>query len=167
MDRTVIQKCYRKCGILDKDFNVVQQVHLDADPFCDLDTMPGDEVPQLPNLIQKTCGGNECLYNDDVDIPMSFDLDDEHWQDKFLKEIGFRGEKHCKEDQEDSDDEAEPQPSEAERTRSIKTSSNALVAIKDLSTFLQIKGHTTEANEVIKFSSQVTRLYHSELSLSR
>lgn len=107
------------------------------------------------------------MYNDDVDIPTSFDLDDEHWQDKFPEEIGSRGEKHCKENHEDSNDEAEPQPREAERTSSIKTYSDALVAIKDLGTFLQKKGHTTEANEVMKFSSQVTRLYHSELSLSR
>ena len=112
-----------------------------------------------------TCRTDICSYDEDADIPTSFDLDDENWQEKFFQELGPRSKEHCGEDQEDQEV-ADPQSSETEHTSSIKTYSDALIAMEDLSTFLQNKGHKTEANEVMKFSSQVTSLYYSELSSS-
>ena len=40
VDSEVIKKCFRKSGILDKDFNVIEEFSLDEDPFCDLDDEP-------------------------------------------------------------------------------------------------------------------------------
>lgn len=132
--------------------------------------MPVQEAqdPELLDLVQKTCGKDGCSYDEDIDIPTSFDLDDENWQEKFFQELGPRSKQHCGEDQEDQEESdvevADPQSSETQCTSSIKTYSDA---IEDLSTFLQNKGHTTEANEVMKFSSHVTSLYCSELCSSR
>ena len=122
------------------------------------------------DLIQKICETDGCSYDEDADIQTSFDLDDENWQEKFFQELGPRSKEHCGEDQEDQEESdvevADPQSSETEHTSSIKTYSYALIAIEDLSTFLQNKGHKTEANEVMKFSSQVTSLHYSVLSSS-
>ena len=57
VDSTVVQKCFRRSWILDKNFNVVQESSLDEDPFCNLEesvTIPlAQEVqdPELLNLI--------------------------------------------------------------------------------------------------------------------
>ena len=99
--------------------------------------MPAQEVqhPELLDMIQKTCGTDG--YDEDADIQTSFYLDDENWQEKFFQELGPRSKEHCGEDQEDqegSDVEfADPQSSETEHTSSIKTYSDALIAIEDLS----------------------------------
>ena len=174
MDSTVILKYFRRCGLLDKDFNVVQESCLDEDPFRDLDpSMPAQEMqdPELLDLIQKTCGEDGCSYNKDVDIPTCFDLDDVNWQERFFQELGPRSKQHCGEDEKDQDESdvevADPQSSETEHTSSIKTYIYALIAIEDLNLFLQNKGHATEANEVMKFSNQVTSLYCSKPSSSR
>ena len=52
----------------------------------------------LLDLVRKACRGGECLYNDDIDFPTSFDLDDVRWQERVFQEIGSRGKKHCEDD---------------------------------------------------------------------
>ena len=54
VDSTVIQKCFRRCGFLNKDFNAVSESPIDKDPFCDQDpSMLGEEAqdPELADLI--------------------------------------------------------------------------------------------------------------------
>ena len=132
--------------------------------------MPAQEMqdPQLLDLIQKMCGEDGCSYYKDVDIPTRFDIDDVNRDERFFQELGPRSKQHCGDDEEDQEENdvevTDPQSSDTERTSSIKTYSDALIVIEDL---LQNKGHTTEANEGIKFSSQVTCLYFSKLSSSR
>ncbi len=67
VDSTVVPKCFRKSGksgksgILDKEFNVVQEFNLHEDPFSDLDdeqsasAQEGND-PKLLDLMQETCG---------------------------------------------------------------------------------------------------------------
>ena len=122
--------------------------------------MPAQEEQdqELLELIQKTCGNDGYSYDDDVAIPTSFDLDDEKWQENFFQDLGpSRSKQPCsgedqEEDEEDNDVEFAdcPQSSAQGRTTSIKTYSDALIAIEDLSLFLRGKGHATEANEVFK-----------------
>ena len=178
-DSTVIQKCYRKCGVLDKDFNVVQESILNEDPFCDLDTSmqavePRD--PELTDLVQHICGDNECYYDDNIDVPTCFDLDDDNWQEKFFQELGpSTAKKPCggqdQEDQDESDVEAvdctQSLTGATEQTSSINTYRDALNAIEDLTLFFQNKRHFTEANEMMEFSTRVTSLYCSQLSSAR
>ena len=58
--------------------------------------MPVQEVqhPELLDLIQKMYGTDGCSYDGDANIPTSFDLDDENWQEKFFQELGPRSKEH-------------------------------------------------------------------------
>lgn len=66
-------------------------MHFNEDPFRELDAMPVQEAqdPELYGLIQKMRRESECLYSHDINIPPSFDRDDEHWQETVLPEAGF------------------------------------------------------------------------------
>ena len=50
MNSAVIKKCFRKAGIFDKDFNVVQPNAIGGDPFRDLDSQL-EEDQRDPELL--------------------------------------------------------------------------------------------------------------------
>ncbi len=135
VDSTVVQKCFRKSGILDKEFNVVQEFNLHEDPFSNLDdeqsasAQEGND-PELLNLIQETCGGNDFSFEDSGPdkVPTCFDLEDETWQERFFEELVPNGSKwHCAGDEEQNDSDVDGDDDQLiEPQNSIKTYSEAL-----------------------------------------
>ena len=53
VESTTIQKCFRKAGILDQDFNVVRSADIGEDTFRDLDVQLEEDNndPELVNLM--------------------------------------------------------------------------------------------------------------------
>ncbi len=81
VDKSVIQKCFRKASILDKDFNVVQDDALENDPFIDLDCSEKEEDDDLLDLMKQTNGDDHCsqhTYTCDDGITTYLDMDNDH-----------------------------------------------------------------------------------------
>lgn len=76
--------CFRKAGILDKDFNVVQEFVLESDPFDELDS---EVDPELLDLMQQTSGNEHCspnCYTTDDNVATCYEMVDENWEDDFF-----------------------------------------------------------------------------------
>lgn len=88
VDAITIKKCFRKAGILDKDFHVVQQRVLEEDPFRDLDPQLQDEEvdSDLLDLMARVqddhCSLDTYLCEDD--LPTCFDMDNPYWENDFF-----------------------------------------------------------------------------------
>ena len=90
LDSAVVQKCFRSSGMLNKDFSVVQEFTLDGDPFRDLDSYYDETAQQLQNLMQHACWNIYFEDEDALDIPTSFDFEDDIGRKISLKNLALQ-----------------------------------------------------------------------------
>ena len=159
VDTITIKKCFRKAGILDKDFHVVQQRVLEEDPFRDLHPQLQDEEvdSDLLDLMARVqddhCSLDTYLCEDD--LPTCFDMDNPYWEDDFFADLEETPEQGTNDDSdvEDGDiDELSPLPLK------IRSYREALGALEDVRAFFESKGHTSEATQVMAFADNITDL---------
>ena len=169
-----IKKCFRKAGILNKDFQVVTrdcECDSEEDPFMDLDVTSNME--DLESLMsQVTTGDSSCsveeFINVDSELPVCQDIYDDKWDQEFLNHITQESSTEETEviESEDSEDEGEedPVPAHAPQLKSFK---EAMRYLEEVSHFLDSKGHADVANETCKLMDSVAVLHHSSLLSAR
>ena len=130
---------------------MVRSADIGEDPFRDLDVQLEEDNndPQLANLMQQVLGDDHCSYDscvrEDDNIPTCFDMDNQHWQEEFLSQLG--------EDpstmQPSANNTDNPEDSYVEETLEfpplkITRYDEALSSLENVSAFLQSKGHMSE-----------------------
>ena len=86
-----IKKCFRKAGILNREFQLVTRVSEgddEEDPFVELDSEESD-MEDLENLISQFQNGGSCcsvedFVNGDSDLRVCQDIFDDKWEQEFL-----------------------------------------------------------------------------------
>ncbi len=117
-----------------------------VDPFSDID--------ELQCLIEQTgsesCTAREFITGDD-NLPICADMDNENWEETFLKEQTENEVESAMEvdDEEDECDEA------AIVVPKLKTYKEIINVLEDVSQFLEFKGHTGEALSVGSFIDRI------------
>ena len=137
-----IKKCFRKAGILNKDFQVVSrdcERDSEEDPFMDLDVTSNME--DLESLSQVATGDSSCsveeFINVDSELPVCQDIYDDKWDQEFLNHITQESSTEETEVIESEDSEVEdPVPAHAPQLKSFKE------AIDEVSYFLDSKGRS-------------------------
>ena len=153
VDSSVIKKCFQKAGILNKHFNVVKEFVLESDLFNDLDFSQAEVDPELLHLMQQTSGNDHCSHDCYVedDIPTCFEMEDENWEDIFAElEPPSKQTRNGDDDDDDEgsgDENIQEDPSPPQLK--IKSYTEALTALEDISSFLQSEGHVSEANKIM------------------
>ena len=162
-----IKKCFRKAGILDRDFNVVRTHDIRVDPFRDLDSQIEEDQsdPELLSLMRQIHGDEHCSFDNfvcDTDsIPTCLDMDNEQWEENFLAELGPPSKQTHSDDSEHEDIEnVNALHGESLMPEPVITKySEAVKALEDVGDFLQRKGHFTEASEAVCLTDKITSLH--------
>ena len=89
-----IKKCFRKAGILNREFQIVARVSEsddEEDPFVELDSGNSD-MEDLENLISQVQDGDssrsvEEFVSGDSDLPVCQDIFSDKWEQQFLDQI--------------------------------------------------------------------------------
>ena len=129
-------KCFRKAGILDAGMEVVSCDIGDEDPFADI-----DENDNLQGMITKVMPGSErCTaqeyINGDSELATCSDMEDERWEEAYMSQLGQPS------DQTQVDEEAEDNiQSESLPIPKITSYKEAIIALEDVQTFLESRGH--------------------------
>ena len=166
VNSSVIKKCFRKAGILDKDFNVIKEFVFVSYPFDDIDSADVTD-PELLELMKQTNGDNHCSQDSYIsdDLATCLEMDNDNWEEDFFAELGPSSKQtHTDSNDEESDDDVQgddPPPLK------IKSYTEALIALEDVSLFLQNRGHMSEATKIMECSSNITSLCCHCLSTSR
>lgn len=165
-----IKKCFRKAGILTKEFDVVTRGNdIDEDPFEDLDDNAA--ITDLENLMsqidhtEQNCSVDEFI-NADSETPVCQDIFTETWESEFFDNIGGHNSKSVvsnEDDQEDNDSDS----GDLEIVPRLKTYPEVIQTLEDVAHFLDSKGHSAVANEASKLVNHVTHLQCSLLNNSR
>ena len=167
----VIQKCFRKAGILDKDFKARKPAaHSDDDdPFAALeedDDSAEDvsgaisDLQELVSKLDESCSAAEFIA---ADNDLQVHIDDVDWEGDFLAQIGPTSSKRqCQDNVQESDEEDEGEEESTVIEPRLNSLSEALTALKDAFEFLDHKGFTTEATQVMCVVSTVASLCHTE-----
>ena len=170
VDSMVINKCFRKSGILDRDFHVIEEcAAFNEDPFADLDVEEEADETEMQDLIHKTCGSMNSSFEDGVNgVPTCFDVNDEKWQEKFFEELDpTKSPKHPHNADDDSEDDSGDKIETENKTYLppcvINTYKEAVSCIEDVRAFLQSKGHATEANQMMEISSKISQLHCQQI----
>ena len=147
-----ISKCFRKAGILDREFNVICRDSPDDNPFLET-----DKLVELGRLIEKT-GNGDCSVDEfvggDDDFAVCVEMDGDNWQSAFLdKLINDPGQD---EDEKDSNCEMEDDSAGQEVVPRIKSYKEAIMALEDVAQFLQHKGNT---EETMSLGSTIDAIY--------
>jgi len=152
-----IMKCFRKAGILDRELDVVSRgIEDDSDPFLE-----ADERTELEDLIEKTgdggCAVDEFLTGNS-DLPVCVEMDDDNRDTRFLKELG--NDHNCEEvSSRDSDDEDDT--ADQEEPPKLKSYKEAVVALEEVSRFLEFKGHGDEVLSIGCTIDRIVNLKHA------
>ena len=152
-----IMKCFRKAGILDRELDVVSRgIEDDSDPFLE-----ADERTELEDLIEKT-GDGSCTVDEfltgDSDLPVCVEMDDDNWDTRFLEELG--NDHNCEEvSSRDSDDEDDT--ADQEEPPKLKSYKEAVVALEEVSRFLEFKGHGDEVLSIGCTIDRIVNLKHA------
>ena len=159
---TTIQKCFRKAGILDHDFSVIQRASaLDHDPFEDLDEE--SDTADLQALITQVQQENACSVEEFIDgdqeLQTCVNIHGDEWSAEFLNSLpgpspntpnsdaAPAGIEEIAEEQEEEEESCEPK---------LKGFKEAIQSMEDVLCFLDHRGCTIEAN-------QASQLLDSEL----
>lgn len=163
-----IKKCFRKAGIVNREFQLVARMSEgdDEDPFMALDSEVSEsDLGDLENLIlqvqsrDSSCSVEE-FVNGDSDLPVCQNIFDDKWEQEFLDQVAKTPSSDVTEETtRSSESEEEEEQNVVPQLKSIK---EAIHALEDVTLFLDYKGYTDEAYETSKLVSSVARL----LSLS-
>ena len=97
MSSTTIQKCFRKAGILDRDFVLMERGVIDHDPFEDLDEEL--DTSDLQTLISQVQQDNACsveeFVNGDQELQASINIYGDEWSEEFLNSLPVPSLKAC------------------------------------------------------------------------
>ncbi len=149
-----ISKCFKKAGVLNYELDVVTLGATDGsvDPFSDID--------ELQCLIEQTgsesCTAREFITGDD-NLPICADMDNENWEETFLKELTENEVESAMkvDDEEDECDET------AIVVPKLKTYKEIINVLEDVSQFLEFKGHAGEALSVSSFIDRIAVIAYS------
>ena len=145
---------------------------LESDPFNDLDSSQAEVDPELLDLMQQTSGNDHCSQDCyvDNDVPTCFEMEDENWEEECFAELEPPSKTSHADDAVDDDEGSEDediQEDPSPPSLKIKSYTQALSALEDISLFLQSKGHVSEANKIMNCSSNIALLHCHLLSTSR
>ncbi len=153
--------------MFDRELAVRQLQVLTEDPFGDLDEDQVDS--ELVGLIRQVDGNDQCsadcYVSADDELLTCSDMDHDSWEEEFFAELGssrpcIDGALETMEDEDEDDDYTEDIGTPELK---IKAFSEALVALENVSTFLESKGYTSEATNVVNCSNQVACLHCKHL----
>lgn len=152
-----IKKCFRKAGILDKDFSVVSRSCEEIDPFEDLDFDVSDtsEIGELIGQLGRTeasCSVSEFINGDD-DLPVCFELDNDHWEEQFFSSINPTTSTCMESEPEEDDLDLEPPPPK------LRNIGEAVRHLEDVREFLDSRGYVTEATTIASAVDTVASLH--------
>ena len=177
VDSVVIIKCFRKAGILDGDFNVVQTNVIRDDPFRDLDPQLEEDQsdPELLSLMKQTHGDEHCSFEtfvcDNDCLATCLNMENEQWQDTFFAELGSTS-KQTRDDDSNDDSDHDDVDVHAQQEVSlmpvpvITNYTAAVKALEDVGAFLRCKGHFTEASETMCLTDKITSLHCQSIALN-
>ena len=127
-----ISKCFRRAGVLDSEMDIVSCNIEEDDPFLAV-----DEEAYLVSLMNDvapiSCSPVEYVNGED-DIPVWNDLDSLIWEEDFIKQLS-------QEDDGEENDEDEEDDSMQVLVLKVKTYKEAILALEDVQTFLESRGH--------------------------
>ena len=165
-----VKKCFRKAGILTKQFDVVTRgSDSDGDPFEDLDNSV--DVADLQSLIeqvsptQEHCSVDEFLTANS-EIPFCDDIFSDTWESEFFARINDNDESEqlvvSNDDNDDEDD-----TGDIEIVSKVKSYSEAIKALEDVAFFLEKKGQPDAAIQASKLSNEVVRIHCSVIQSTK
>ena len=166
-----IQKCFRRAGVLADGEILASALSESADPFSDLD----DEL-ELEDLISKVHGGTESCQatefvsgDDCLQVCQEFG---EEWEDTFLDNISSSckradgGEEEELEEIEEANEEDESDHEEL-CANPISSMKEAIMAMENVYSYLEQKGHTSLASDSMKLHSDLSTAHRCELGASK
>ena len=162
MSSTTIQKCFRKAGILDRDFVVMKRGFIDHDPFEDLDEEL--DTSDLQTLISQVQQDNSCsveeFVNGDQDLQTSINIYGEEWSEEFLNSLPVPSLKACSDPEtapalDDMEVTEEQEEEEGSCEPKLKNLKEAIQCTKDVLCFLDNNGYTVEANQASQLLDSV------------
>ena len=138
-----IKKCFRKCGVLRKDFSIVQPViTAQTDPFADIDEENECEVDEqeLSELILSLQGPeNACslseLLTAESDIPVCSEFADLTWDDEFMAELGPQSKQQCSDVEDKDKDDSDPAEDHEPSPPHVKNYREAMECLEDVRSF--------------------------------
>ena len=154
-----ILKCFRKAGILTKEFEMRSLPSIDQDPFADCDEVENPvEESELTGLIsqiqlQDACSADELIKGEDL-IPICTEVTDEDWEESFFAELGPASKRMNEEDGCEDDSEGEEEEPVLLAPK-VKSYSDAIESLEDVLKFLENKSHTDEATSLSSLISAV------------
>ena len=154
-----IMECFRKASILDRELDVVNRgIEDDSDPFLE-----ADERMELEGLIEKI-GGGGCTVDEfltgDSDLSVCIEMDDDNWDTTFLEELGDDQSEEVSARKSDDEDDTADQ----EEPSKLKSYKEAIVALEEVSRFLELKGH---GDEVLSIDSTIDRIVNLKHTAAR
>ena len=160
-----IKKCFRKAGILNREFQIVARVSEsddDEDPFVELDSGNSD-MEDLENLISQVQDGDsscsvEEFVSGDSDLPVCQDIFSDKWEQQFLDQITKNPSSELTEETGSSESESEAEDEQDVEPR-LKSLKEVIHALEEVSSFLDYKGYTDEAYETSKLVNSVAQLH--------
>ena len=166
---STIQKCFRKAGILDRDFSVMKRASaLDHEPFEDLDEEL--DTSNLQALISQVQQGNSCsveeFVNGDQELQTCVNIYGDEWSEEFLNSLPGPSPKTPSDSETapaiDDDMEVAGEQEEEEEEGScepkLKKLKEAIQCTNDVLCFLDHKGYTMEANQASQLLDSVNLL---------
>ena len=171
-----VQKCFRKAGILTRNFEVVQPVVADdSDPFADLDSDMNDVCQasadsELSSLIYQLQYSEDCCQPSELllaenELPVCSEFADENWDEQFMAELGPCSSKDPAVDEESEDeDHSESLPQVSEPT--LKSFQEAMGSLEHIYRFLEHKGCTSEATSAFALMDRVAALHCSAAQMT-
>ena len=146
-----VKKCFRKAGILTKQFDVVTRgSDSDEDPFEDLDNRV--DVADLQSLIeqvnptQEHCSVDKFI-NADNEIPVYDDVFSETWETEFFARINDDVSEQPVLNDDNVDNIDEDDTGDIEIVSKVKTYPEAVQALEDVAFFLERRGNPDMAIE--------------------
>ncbi len=134
-----ISKCFRKAGILNSEMDIVSCSMEEDDPFSAVD-VEADLTSLIHDVVPNCCSSDEYINGEDS-LPVCNDLDSLTWEEDFMHQLGqVGGEEECDEDEEDD--------SEQLPISNVKTYKDAILALEDIKTFLESRGHLMESTKI-------------------
>ncbi len=126
-----IAKCFKKAGVLNSELEIVS-CSIEDDPFAEADL-----VSLMKDVVPNCCSPEEYVNGEDS-LPICNDLDSLTWEEDFMHQL-------LQEDRSEESDEGEEEDTAQLTVSRVKTYKDAIVALEDVQTFLDSRGHLEDS----------------------
>ena len=172
-----IKKCFRKAGILNESFEVVQSLRIseDRDPLLDIDESDKDDDDielndeELSELTAKLQGNDDACEVSGMtvaedDVPVCAELSDDKRDEEFMSELGPTNKfTHLDGDSDEDSDDEDSEPIEVPPPR-LNSVPEAMSCLGEICEFLEYRGYTKEVNSSNTLLDDLARLHCASLT---